>query len=66
MKPILYFLFPPKKEKSKTCKIAYRPISDMESDGVYFSEEIKNELEKKREKLLCHYSDLPSVWSYND
>jgi hypothetical protein len=41
-----------------------RTISDMEDDGVYFPESIKNELEKKREELYCEYSNLPSVKSY--
>jgi hypothetical protein len=39
-------------------------LSDMESDGVYFSDEIKQELIKKKEELHCAYSDLPSVKSY--
>ncbi len=41
-----------------------RTISDMESEGVYFSEEIKEELKKRKEELICHYSDLPSVQSW--
>ncbi len=36
----------------------------MESDGVYFSEDVKQELEKKREEMMCEYSGLPSVKSY--
>ena len=43
-----------------------RTISDMESDGVYFPEEVKVELEKKREQLTCEYSGLPSVESYQN
>jgi hypothetical protein len=43
-----------------------RTISDMESDGVYFPEEVKKELEKKREQLTCEYSGLPSVMSYDN
>jgi hypothetical protein len=39
-------------------------ISDMESDGVYFPDEVRIELEKKREELNCEYSGLPSVKSY--
>lgn len=39
-------------------------ISDMESNGVYFPEEVKKELQKKREELKCEYSGLPSVKSY--
>ena len=36
-----------------------KTISDMESDGVYFSEEIK-------EELICHYSGLQSVQSWKN
>ena len=43
-----------------------RTISDMESDGVYFSEEAKRILEEKRKELECEYSGLPSVKSYED
>lgn len=42
-----------------------RTISDMESDGVYFPEEIKKELKRKRSELRCEYSGLPSVKSYD-
>jgi hypothetical protein len=41
-----------------------KTISDMESDGVYFPEDVKKELIKKREELWCEYSNLPSVKSY--
>ena len=37
----------------------------MESDGMYFPEEIKDELEKQREELYCEYSGLPSVRAYD-
>ena len=40
-------------------------ISDMESNGVYFSDEVKEDLKKIREDLVCHYSGLPSVESYD-
>jgi hypothetical protein len=43
-----------------------RTIADMESNGVYFSEEIKEKLKHKRDELVCNYSDLPSVMSYVD
>jgi hypothetical protein len=36
-----------------------KTISDMESDGVYFSEEIK-------EELICNYSGLQSVQSWKN
>ena len=41
-------------------------LADMESNGVYFSEDIKEELEKQREELLCEYSGLPSVKAYQN
>lgn len=36
----------------------------MESDGVYFDESVKKLLVEEREKQVCHYSGLPSVWMY--
>ena len=39
-------------------------VADMESEGVYFSPEIKEELKKRREEITCEYSGLPSVKSY--
>lgn len=42
----------------------YKTIADMESDGVYFPDDVKKELIKKREELYCEYSNLPSVSSY--
>ena len=52
------------KQKDVIYKAVNRTISDMESEGVYFSEEIKDELKKQREELNCEYSGLPSVKSY--
>ena len=52
------------KDQKKILKRINRTIADMESDGIYFSEDVKNELKKQREELLCHYSGLPSVQSY--
>lgn len=52
------------KQKDFIYKAVNRTISDMESEGVYFSEEIKDELKKQREELNCEYSGLPSVKSY--
>ena len=49
---------------SKDKKITHTPLSDMESDGVYFPEEVKKELTDLREKEHCHYSGLPSLWWY--
>ncbi len=53
-----------KKEKEKIYKSINRTISDMESDGIYFPEEVKEELKKRKEKMTCEYSGLPSVLSY--
>lgn len=44
--------------------ILYRPLADMETDGVYFSEEVKLELEKRKVDSVCEYSGLPSVLTY--
>ena len=52
------------KEKVKIYQAVKRTISDMESDGVYFSSEIKDELKKRKDKMTCEYSGLPSVMSY--
>ncbi len=52
-------------QKIMMYKTVQRTIADMESDGVYFPDEIKKELQKKREELKCEYSGLPSVESYD-
>ena len=54
-----------KEDKVKLIKTLDRTIADMESDGMYFSEEVKEKLEKEREELFCEYSGLPSVKSYD-
>jgi hypothetical protein len=36
----------------------------MELDGVYFSDEVKEKLEKEKEELFCEYSGLPSPKAY--
>ena len=54
-----------KEEKVKLIKTLDRTISDMESDGMYFSDEVKEKLEKEREELFCEYSGLPSTKYYN-
>ncbi len=56
----------PKSQKVKMFKTIDRTIADMESDGMYFSEDIKEKLEKEREELFCEYSGLPSPKSYNN
>ena len=54
----------PKEEKKVIYKAVKRTISDMESDGIYFSEEAKEELRKQREESYCEYSGLPSPRAY--
>jgi hypothetical protein len=54
----------PKKEKKKIYSAVKRTISDMESDGIYFPEEVKEKLKEYREELHCEYSGLPSVKAY--
>ena len=53
-----------KKERKIVYKAMRRNIADMESDGVYFDEDIKEILRKQREELHCEYSGLPSVKAY--
>ena len=55
----------PKKEKKLIVKAMNRTIADMESDGMYFPKEVKEELKRKREELNCEYSGLPSVKAYD-
>lgn len=54
------------KEKKIIIKAMNRTIADMESDGLYFPEDVKEELKKQREELNCEYSGLPSVKSYDE
>jgi len=54
----------PKRDKEIIYKAVSRTISDMESDGIYFSEEAKEELKKQREEAYCEYSGLPSPKAY--
>lgn len=54
----------PIKEKKIIHRAVSRTISDMESDGIYFPPEIKEELKKQRDELHCQYSGLPSVKAY--
>ncbi len=53
-----------KKEKEIIYKAMHRTISDMESDGMYFPEEVKEQLREYREELHCEYSGLPSPKAY--
>jgi len=52
------------KEKKAIYNAVKRTISDMESDGVYFSKDVKDKLKEYRDELKCEYSGLPSVKSY--
>ena len=54
-----------KSQKVKLFKTIDRTIADMESDGMYFSKDIKEKLEKEREELFCEYSGLPSPKAYD-
>lgn len=51
-------------ERIAVIKSMERVMADMESDGVYFSEEVKIELERKRKEMVCEYSGLPSTKAY--
>lgn len=51
--------------------MSWRPLSDMEVDGIRFTEEQKEVLEENRmieQSKWCHYSDLPSpkFYEYED
>jgi len=54
------------REKKTVYKVIKRTISDMESDGVYFSRDIKDKLKEYRDDLKCEYSGLLSVKAYED
>ena len=47
----------PTKDKEIIYKAVSRTISDMESDGIYFSKEAKEELKKQREEAYCEYKN---------
>ena len=54
----------PKKEKKKVYKAMYRTMADMESDGIYFPEEVKEKMKEYRDEMHCEYSGLPSPIAY--
>jgi len=54
------------KEKKIIYKAMKRTISDMESDGVYFSSNVKEKLKEYRDELNCEYSGLLSVRAYEE
>lgn len=55
-----------KKERKIVYNAMRRNIADMESDGVYFDDNIKELLKKQKEELHCEYSGLPSVKAYEN
>lgn len=54
------------KQKDIVYKAINRTISDMENEGVYFPQDVKEELKRQRDELHCEYSGLPSVMAYAD
>jgi hypothetical protein len=56
----------PTNERKVIYKAVKRTMSDMESDGIYFPEEVRERLREYREELSCEYSGLPSVKSYEN
>jgi hypothetical protein len=55
----------PQEKRKVINKIIERTISDMESDGVYFSEEDREKLKIKRSELNHEYTLPPSVTRKN-
>lgn len=53
-----------KREKQVIYKVVTRTIADMESDGIYFPDDVKEKLRQQKEELHCEYSGLPSVRAY--
>jgi hypothetical protein len=53
-----------KKDKEIIYKAMHRTMADMESDGIYFPEEVKEKLKEYREETYCEYSGLPSPKAY--
>jgi len=56
----------PVKERKIIYKAVKRTMADMESDGIYFPEDVKERLRQYREEMNCEYSGLPSVKSYEN
>jgi hypothetical protein len=54
----------PTKDKEIIYKAVNRTIADMESDGIYFSDDAKEKLKEYREEMHCEYSGLPSPKAY--
>ena len=56
----------PVKQRKIIYKAVKRTMADMESDGIYFPEDVKERLRQYREEMNCEYSGLPSVKSYEN
>lgn len=56
----------PTDERKIIYKAVKRTMSDMESDGIYFPEEVRERLKEYRDELNCEYSGLPSVKFYEN
>jgi hypothetical protein len=56
----------PVNERRVIYKAVRRTMADMESDGIYFPEDVRERLKEYREELNCEYSGLPSVKSYEN
>lgn len=55
-----------KEDRTKLLKTLDRTIADMEYNGVYFPEEVKQKLQQEKVDLFCEYSGLPSVKAYEE
>jgi hypothetical protein len=53
-----------KKSTPIKVKTIHKTIADMESGGVYFSDEIIEKLKELKEESICHYSGLASTKSW--
>lgn len=53
------------KSSAKSNSKMYKIICDMESDGVYFPDDVKEQLIQKSGEI-CNYSGLPSISSYDN
>jgi hypothetical protein len=53
-----------KTEKKIIADVMDKTIADMETDGVYFSDEVRKALKTQSEELNCEYSGLPSPKSF--
>ena len=56
----------PVKERQVIYKAVKRTMADMESDGMYFPDDVREKLKEYREEMHCEYSGLPSPKSYED